>query len=151
MAQSLAQILVHTVFSTKDRRPFLRDPALRQELHAYLGGILRHLECPPLIVGGVEDHVHMLSSLSRTLSGAEMVKEVKRASSLWIKEKASALQDFAWQGGYGMFSIGFSQVEQVRRYIARQADHHRKFTFQDELRRLLERYQVSYDERYVWT
>jgi REP element-mobilizing transposase RayT len=104
-----------------------------------------------LIVGGVEDHVHMLSSLSRTLSGAEMVKEVKRASSLWIKEKASALQDFAWQGGYGMFSIGFSQVEQVRRYIARQADHHRKFTFQDELRRLLERYQVSYDERYVWT
>jgi REP element-mobilizing transposase RayT len=151
MAQSLAQILVHTVFSTKDRRPFLRDPALRQELHAYLGGILRHLECPPLIVGGVEDHVHMLSSLSRTLSGAEMVKEVKRASSLWIKEKASDLQDFAWQGGYGMFSIGFSQVEQVRRYIARQADHHRKFTFQDELRRLLERYQVSYDERYVWT
>jgi REP element-mobilizing transposase RayT len=151
MAQSLAQILVHTVFSTKDRRPFLRDPALRQELHAYLGGILRHLECPPLIVGGVEDHVHMLSSLSRTLSGAEMVKEVKRASSLWIKEKASDLQDFAWQGGYGMFSIGFSQVEQVRRYVARQADHHRKFTFQDELRRLLERYQLSYDERYVWT
>jgi REP-associated tyrosine transposase len=87
MPQSLAKIIVHTVFSTKDRRPFLRDRALREELHRYLGGILSHLDCQPIIVGGAEDHVHLLATLSRTRQPAEMVKEVKRGSSLWIKER----------------------------------------------------------------
>jgi putative transposase len=150
MPQSLAKILVHTVFSTKDRRPFLRDAALREEMHRYLGGVLNHLECQPIIVGGVEDHVHLLNCLSRTCQVAEMIKELKRASSLWIKERDPSLGDFAWQGGYGIFSIGFSQLETVRRYIADQEAHHRKCSFQDELRLLLERYQVAYDERYVW-
>lgn len=148
--QSLAKILVHTVFSTKDRRPFLRDKPLRDELHRYLGGILAHLECQPVIVGGVEDHVHLLCALSRTRDAATMVKEVKRGSSLWLKTKSSELADFAWQNGYGIFSIGFSQIESVRTYIAGQEEHHRKVSFQDEFRQLLRRYNVEFDERYVW-
>jgi REP element-mobilizing transposase RayT len=150
MPQSLARILVHSVFSTKDRRPLLRDTALRQELHHYLGGILKHLDCQPIIVGGVEDHVHLLARLSRTCAAAEMVKEVKRGSSLWAKERDVLMRDFGWQNGYGMFSIGASQNEDVRRYIAEQEQHHRKLSFQDEFRLLLKRYELAYDQRYVW-
>ncbi len=150
MPQSLAKVLVHTVFSTKERRPFLRASPLREELHQYLGGILKHLDCQPLIVGGVEDHVHLLASLSRTCTVAEMVKEAKRSSSLCLKVREPGLWDFAWQAGYGIFSIGFSQLEDVRRYIGHQEAHHRKHSFQDEFRMLLQRYQIAYDERYVW-
>jgi REP element-mobilizing transposase RayT len=150
MPQSLAKILVHTVFSTKDRRPFLRERSLREELQRYLGGILTHLDCQPIIVGGVEDHVHLLSALSRTCDASEMVKEVKRGSSLWVKTKSPDLRNFAWQSGYGIFSIGFSQIGTVRNYIARQEEHHRKVSFQEEFRQLLQRYEIEFDERYVW-
>lgn len=150
MPQSLAKILVHTVFSTKARRPFLHDRDLRTEMHAYLGGILANRDCQPIIVGGVADHVHLLCALSRTEDAATMVKEVKRSSSLWIKSKSTELNDFSWQSGYGIFSIGFSQIPTVKRYIANQEEHHRKMTFQDEMRSLLTRYQIEYDERYVW-
>ncbi len=150
MSQSLAKILVHTVFSTKERRPFLRDAALREELHRYLGGILNHLDCQPVIVGGIEDHVHLLSSLSRTCQVAEMVKELKRGSSLWIKERARTMSDFAWQNGYGIFSVSLSRIEAVQRYIAEQAQRHRKLSFQDEFRQLLKRHRIAYDERYLW-
>jgi putative transposase len=150
MSQSLSKILVHTVFSTKERRPFLRDMNLRDEMHHYLGGILAKLECQPIIVGGVEDHVHILSALARTCAASDMVKEVKRGSSLWIKTKHPDLRDFGWQSGFGIFSIGFSQVTDVKRYIADQAEHHRSLSFQDEFRTLLKRYEIEYDERYVW-
>jgi putative transposase len=149
MPQSLAKILVHTVFSTKERRPFLRDRALREELHRYLGGILTNLDCQPIVVGGVEDHVHLLCALARTCE-ASAIKEVKRGSSLWIKTRSSDLADFAWQKGYGIFSIGFSQIEPVRDYITGQEEHHRKVSFQDEFRALLRRYEIEFDERYVW-
>jgi REP element-mobilizing transposase RayT len=150
MPQSLAKILVHTVFSTKDRRPSLCDRALREEAHHYLGGILTHLDCQPLIVGGVEDHVHLLCALSRTCDAATMVKEVKRGSSLWLKTRGPELNDFAWQNSYGIFSIGFWQLGAVRDYIAGQEEHHRKTSFQDEFRQLLHRYEMAFDERYVW-
>ena len=150
MPQSLAKILVHTVFSTKDRRPSLRDRALREQAHHYLGGILTHLDCQPLKVGGVEDHVHLLCALSRTCDAATMVKEVKRGSSLWLKTRGPELNDFAWQNGYGIFSIGFWQLGAVRDYIAGQEEHHRKTSFQDEFRQLLHRYEMEFDERYVW-
>lgn len=150
MAQSLAKILVHTVFSTKDRRPWLRDISLRNELHQYLGGILSHLECHSIIVGGVEDHVHLLCALSRTCEPSEMIKELKRGSSLWIKTKSVDLQDFSWQNGYGIFSIGFSQIPSVRDYITKQEEHHSRVSFQDEFRSLLKRYEIEFDERYVW-
>jgi len=150
MPQSLAKILVHTVFSTKNRYPFLRDEALRAELHRYLGGILANHDCQPFIIGGVEDHVHLLSTLSRTCEASEMVKEVKRGSSLWLKTKGPDLRDFAWQNGYGIFSIGSSQIEGVRNYIAGQEEHHQKVSFQDEFRQFLRRYEIEFDERYVW-
>jgi putative transposase len=150
MPQSLSKILVHTVFSTKERRPYLRNPSLRQELHQYLGGVLNNLKCPPLIIGGVEDHVHILSQLGRTIEPSELVKEVKRVSSIWIKSQSAGDSDFAWQAGYGMFSIGFSQIDSVRRYIAHQEEHHKTRTFQDEFRAILARYEIEYDEQYVW-
>jgi REP element-mobilizing transposase RayT len=148
--QSLARIIVHTVFSTKDRYPFFCDKLLREELHRYLGGILANHNCQPILIGGVEDHVHVLSTLARTGTASEMVKEVKRGSSLWLKAKGPGLHDFAWQNGYGIFSIGHSQVEQLKKYIANQEDHHRKVSFQDELRQFLRRYEIEFDERYVW-
>jgi len=150
MSQSLSKILLHVVFSTKERRPFLRDHALRDEMHRYIGGILNGLDCLPIIVGGVEDHVHVLCVLSRTCAPAEMVKEVKRGSSLWIKTRAPDVADFAWQNGYGIFSIGSSQIEEVRQYIAGQEEHHARTTFQEEFRRLLQRYEITFNEAYVW-
>ena len=150
MAQSLSKMIVHTVFSTKDRHPFLRDQPLREELHRYIGGILTNLDCQPIIVDGVDDHVHMLSTLSRTCEAANLVKEVKRGSSIWLKTKKPDLHQFAWQNGYGIFSIGYSQVETVRNYIAGQEEHHRKISFQDEFRAFLKRYAIEHDERYVW-
>ena len=150
MLQSLAKILVHTVFSTKERRPFLKDRELREESHHYLGGILNNLDCQPIVVGGVEDHVHMLSTLSRTCTASEMVKEVKRGSSVWLKTKDPGLQDFSWQKGYGIFSIGFSQLSAVRDYIAGQEEHHRRISFQDEFRALARKHGLEIDERYIW-
>jgi putative transposase len=150
MPQSLARILIHIVFSTKDRRPFLRDSGLRLELHRYLGGTLNNLECQSVIVGGVEDHVHMLCAMSRTTAAAEVVKETKRGSSVWIKTRSADLTGFAWQNGYGVFSIGYSQIEVARNYISDQEKYHRTVSFQDEFRQLLRRYEIEFDERYVW-
>jgi putative transposase len=149
MSQSLAKILVHAVFSTKDRRPFLHDKIIREELHLYLGGALSSLECHPIIAGGVEDHVHLLCALSRARSAAEVVEEVKRGSAAWLKTKSPNLQEFAWQNGGGIFSIGFSQIKSARDYIARQEAHHRKVSFQDEFRQFLRRYEIEFDERGV--
>lgn len=149
-SQSLAKILVHGVFSTKHRQPLLKDASLRSETHSYIGGILANLECQPIIVGGVDDHVHFLCALSRTCDAATMVKEVERGSSLWIKTKGLAFSEFHWQNGYGIFSIGSSQIPAVREYIEKQAEHHRTMSFQDEYRGLLRRYEIEYDERYVW-
>ncbi len=118
MSQSLAKILLHAVFSTKDRFPFLQNAAIREEMHAYLGGILENLDCHSTAVGGVSDHVHLLFSLTRVDAVADVIKELKRSSSAWVKTKSPAMKKFAWQSGYGVFSIGFSQVKVVRAYIA---------------------------------
>ncbi|HLE33175.1 MAG TPA: IS200/IS605 family transposase [Bacteroidota bacterium] len=150
MPQSLARILVHFVFSTKYRHPFLAEKNIRNEMHAYLGGVCKGLGCPVLIVGGVADHVHILSLLTRTLSVADVMGEIKRESSKWIKSKGGMLTKFAWQNGYGAFSVGQSEVERVRAYIAGQEKHHRKRTFQDEYRAFLKEHGLEYDERYVW-
>ena len=150
MGHSFAQVYLHVVFSTKDRRPFLSDQAIRNETHAYLGGVCRNLDSPALIVGGVEDHVHLLLRLSRSQSVAEVVRELKRDSSKWLKGKGPALVAFYWQNGYGAFSVSPVHVEALKQYIANQESHHRRETFQDEFRRLLRKYQVDYDERYAW-
>lgn len=150
MPQSLSSVYIHLVFSTKDRRPYFRDPAIRDEVHSYLGGISKSLECPPLITGGVEDHIHMLSRLGRTVSQAEWIKELKRVSNLWLKQRWPDLKDFQWQGGYADFSVSAHDVDTVRQYIAQQEEHHRKTAFQDELRGLLKQHGLEWDERYVW-
>lgn len=150
MPQSLAQIYLHVVFSTKQRRPFLQNATLREEVHKYLGGVCRNLEAPSLIVGGGSDHVHLLCRFARTITVADFVRELKRDSSKWLKTKDRELTDFHWQDGYGAFSISPSHVEALRGYIANQEAHHKKESFQDEFRRLLKKYSIEYDERYVW-
>jgi putative transposase len=150
MPQSLAQIYLHLVFSTKERRPFLEDPTLRDQMHIYLGGICNNIDCPILCVGGVADHVHLLCRFGRTTTLANLIQELKRDSSKWIKTKSDSLTDFHWQNGYGAFSISPTHVEAVRSYIANQEDHHRTVTFQEEFRQLLAKYGLDHDERYVW-
>ena len=150
MSQSLSKIWTHLIFSTKDRYPFLTEKSVREQLHAYMASILGNHECPTLLVGGTTDHVHSLFVLSKNHSIAQIVYEVKRSSSKWIKTQGREYRKSYWQGGYGAFSVSQSHVEQVRRYILRQEQHHRKVTFQDELREFFKRYEVEYDERYVW-
>jgi len=140
----------HLIFSTKDRYPFLSDRSIREETHKYLAGILRKHDCPTLVVGGVADHVHALFALSKNHSIAEIVYEVKRGSSKWIKTKGPELKKFQRQSGYGAFSVSQSHVEQVRGYIEGQERHHRRVTFEDEFREFLRRYEVEFDERYLW-
>jgi REP element-mobilizing transposase RayT len=150
MPQSLSAVYIHLVFSTKDRRPFLREKTTRASLHAYLGSVSRELEGPSLIVGGADDHVHSLTRLGRTITQAEWVKELKRVSNLWLKERGCEYRDFAWQGGYAAFSVSQSNVKAVMEYSVTQEEHHRKIGFQDELRALLRRHEIEWDEKYVW-
>jgi putative transposase len=150
MPQSLAHVLVHIIFSTKERRALLQNPDLRMEMHRYLAGISANLECPAIIVGGVADHVHLLANQSRTIALAEWVKELKRASSLWAKKKNPQWDLFQWQAGYGAFSVSRSQKERVHKYISSQEEHHRQLSFQDEFRKILKRHGIVVDERYVW-
>jgi REP element-mobilizing transposase RayT len=149
MPQSLSQVILHVVFSTKDRRPWL-DPAIRPRLHAYLATLCRDCDCSAYRVGGAADHVHIATRLARTLSQAELLEKIKKTSSAWIKTQGEQYGSFFWQGGYGDFSIGWSQLEELVRYIDRQEQHHRTQTFQEEYRHLLQKYHVEFDERYVW-
>ena len=148
MPQSLSKVLVHLIFSTKHREPLI-GLEIRPRLHAYLVGILADLKSPSLQTGGVADHVHILYALGRTISQADLVEEVKKSSSKWMKSEGG-VPGFTWQAGYGAFSIGESQADAVIRYIQNQEEHHRRLTFQEEFRKFLERYKVTYDERYVW-
>jgi putative transposase len=150
MPQSLSNVLVHMVFSTKERHPFLSNSALQVAMHKYLAAVSAQLCCPVITVGGIEDHVHLLARQARTITLAGWVRELKRASSLWVKELPETPNGFQWQVGYGAFSVSQSQSAVVQRYIARQEVHHRRVTFQDEFRKMLERHQIAYDERYLW-
>jgi REP element-mobilizing transposase RayT len=149
MPQSLSCLLVHLVFSTKNRQRFI-DERIENELHRYVAAILRDLDCPARTVGGTVDHIHVLSSMSRTETVARVVEKAKAGSSKWIKTKGPAYKEFFWQSGYGAFSIGQSGETALREYIAQQKAHHHKVSFQDEYRALLKKYNVPYDERYVW-
>ncbi len=149
MPQSLANVLVHLIFSTKDRRPLITD-SIREPLHRYITGIFQHHDSPLIATNSVADHIHVLFKLSRKFTIAEIVEQVKSGSSGWIKKQLPEFHDFYWQGGYGAFSIGQSQVNQVKAYIARQPQHHQQESFQEEFRKILLRYEVEHDERYVW-
>jgi putative transposase len=115
-----------------------------------MAGALQAIACEPILINGTADHVHILCNLSRTVTIAGLVEEVKKGSSKWIKEQAPACRDFYWQGGYGAFSVSQSDVDQVRTYVATQEEHHRKVSFQDEFRALCDRHGIEMDERYVW-
>ena len=149
MAQSLSSILIHLVFSTKNREPFI-TPAIESELHPYMAKIFRELKSPSLGIDGTTDHVHILFALARVITVADLVEEVKTSTSKWIKTKGHEFRNFHWQRGYGGFSIGQSNVAALKRYIRGQKQHHRRVTFQDEYRKFLKAYGIDYDERYVW-
>ena len=149
MGQSLSSILIHLVFSTKNREPFITS-AVETELHPYMAKIFRELKSPSLAIDGTSDHVHILFSLARVITIADLVEEVKTNTSKWIKTKGREFKNFHWQKGYGGFSIGQSNVAALKRYIRGQKTHHRRVTFQEEYRKFLNAYGIDYDERYVW-
>ena len=149
MPQSYASILLHLVFSTKNREPLI-SPTIEPELFAYLGAVMKTNGSPALAINGSLDHVHILTSFCRTKSVAEVIEELKTDSSAWIKTKGKEFSQFYWQTGYGAFSIGRSNVGSLKSYIARQKTHHKKVTFQDEFRKLLRLYEIEFDERYIW-
>lgn len=149
MGQSLVQIYVHIVYSTKKRIPFLKTADDRKRLYAYLGGIHKNHDSPALIIGGVEDHVHVLCRLGKTIDVSKLIRESKKDSSAWGKSKLS-IPDFYWQTGYGAFSISPSHVPALTTYIETQEEHHKKITFKDEFRTLCKKYGLEINERYVW-
>lgn len=149
MPQSLARLHIHLVFSTKNREPHIQD-TIRSALHAYMATVLQNIGCAPVLINSVEDHIHLLFDLSRTVAISKAVEDVKKSSSKWIKTQGAGLANFAWQSGYGAFAVSESNVDAVREYIAHQREHHRHKTFQEEYRQFLERHGVAYDERYVW-
>jgi REP-associated tyrosine transposase len=149
MPQSLSQVLVHIVFSTKNRQRWLDTP-MAPRMHAYLATICRDRGCEAYRVGGMPDHVHLAIRLSRTVSQADLLEAIKTTSSVWIKKQDDEYRPFSWQRGYGAFSVGFSQLETLIHYIDTQEEHHRTKTFQEEYRELLQKYHIEFDEQYVW-
>ena len=149
MAQSLSRILLHLVFSTHRREPRI-SPAIQPLLYEYLGGILEQQQCRPIAIGGMPDHVHIFYLATRSRSVADVVRQVKVGSTMWLRQQGPEFSDFSWQAGYGVFSVSESQSETVEEYVRNQAAHHLKINFQTELRFLLEKHQVEYDERYLW-
>jgi putative transposase len=149
MSQSLSKICVHIVFATKYRQPLI-DERIENELFSYIGGICNSMGCIPVKVGGYVDHVHILCVLSRKITVMKLLEEIKKSSSRWLKTKFPGYSNFYWQDGYGVFSVNPYELEIVVRYIANQKAHHQKRTFKDEFRGFLKKYNVEYDERYVW-
>ena len=150
MSQSLAQIYVHIVFSTKYRIPFLKEKSIQNELYSYMASVLNEYNSMPHIIGGTENHVHILSNLARTESLAKIIKEVKRSSSKWIKNKPGPFPLFQWQNGYGAFSVSHSKINFIKKYILNQEEHHKTMTFEEEIRQLYSKHNVEYDEKYLW-
>lgn len=149
MGQSLTKLITHITFSTKNRLPLI-DAKVELSLHAYLAEVCNQLECPAIKVGGYVEHVHILCGLSKKIALMDLLEELKKRSSKWIKTQGAAYVDFYWQNGYGAFSVNPAEVEVVVRYIEHQHEHHQKVSFQDEYRAFLKKYKVEYDERYVW-
>ncbi|MDR3339302.1 MAG: IS200/IS605 family transposase [Candidatus Symbiothrix sp.] len=149
MPQSLSKVYVHITFSTKKRLPLI-DEFINERLWEYLGGICKGLECNPIQIGGHHDHVHILCLLSKKITQIKLLEEIKKQSSKWIKTIDSKYHKFYWQDGYGIFSVNPSEIEIVVNYIKNQAEHHQKRNFQDELLAFLKKYNMEYDERYLW-
>ena len=149
MPQSLSRIYLHIVFSTKNREKLIPNN-LKNDLYSYFGGILRKLDCTALQIGGTSNHMHILCIKHRTITEAKVVEEIKKSTSKWIKTKDHHLNNFYWQNGYGVFSVCPSILDNVKNYIIRQEEHHKKETYKEEFRKFLDRYGIDYDERYIW-
>jgi len=147
MTQSLVRIYVHAVFSTKDRVPMILDE-WRPDMHSYIGGILRNRKCDFIAAGGVEDHMHLLFRMPATATLSDLIRDIKSNSSGW--QHKAGHHAFAWQNGYGAFSVGPTQLPDLIEYIGRQREHHAKVSFRDEYLGFLHKYNVEYDERYLW-
>ena len=150
MSQSLTKIVVHAVYSTKDRRPYL-SKNVRTQLYPYKIGILDTLGCITLAIGGIDDHVHVLFSLSKTITLSKAMEELKGGASRWLRAEQPDMKNFAWQGGFGAFSVSESQIPKVVEYIENQERHHQVLSFQDELKSLLKKHRIDFDEQYLWT
>ena len=149
MPQSLSKVILQIVFSTKNREPWL-EPDVRPRMHAYLATVCRDLGAELVRVGGVADHVHIVTTLPQTVSQAEFIEQMKKTSSKWIKALDARYRGFFWQRGYGAFSVSLSQLDTVLDYVKAQQQHHRTRTFQEEYRELLRKHGIDFDERYVW-
>ncbi len=150
MPQSLAQVWLHIVFSTKERRPFLQDETFRNDMFRMLAHHVKETGCVSASVGGYVDHAHLLVGLSRTITMAKLVEQIKTETSKWAKSSDGGSSLFSWQAGYGAFSVSHSKRDDVDAYIRRQSEHHANLSFQDEFRKLCERHGIEIDERYVW-
>jgi putative transposase len=148
MPQSFGSLHCHIVFSTKERKSFI-TPEVQPRLFEYIGGILRNNSSPLIAAGGMPDHMHLLVSLARTVTAADVVRTVKANSSGWMHTEIG-LPSFQWQEGYGAFAVSHSNLDQVKNYLARQAEHHRERDFKEEFLELLRRHELEWDERYVW-
>jgi REP element-mobilizing transposase RayT len=149
MAQSLADITIHIVFSTKERISWI-DAAIEAELYAYICGVCRHLDCPVIKINGMADHIHLLLTLSRTITISKLIADIKSNSSRWLKTKHRQFQTFSWQSGYGAFAVSRPQVDHVIKYIENQKDHHKMHTYQEEFLMMLKMSQMQYNEQYLW-
>jgi putative transposase len=149
MSHTYTNVLIHALFSTKDRQPWL-DAEVSDEMFSYLGGAVNELGGQSLLLNGPSDHVHMLFAQPPTLSIADIMEKAKANSSGWVKRRWAKRRHFAWQNGYAAFSVSKSQVETVRQYIENQKEHHRKVTFQEEVLAFLKKQGISYDPRYVF-
>ena len=149
MSQSLSDILLHIIFSTKDRCPIIL-PDIEEELYRYISSITVSHDCPVIKIGGVSDHLHMLISFGRTVSISKLITEIKANSSRWIKTKDVKYSTFSWQRGYGAFSVARRNLDSVIKYINNQKEHHQKVSFKDEFLALLQQSKIKFDEKYLW-
>ncbi|MBX7172516.1 MAG: IS200/IS605 family transposase [Pyrinomonadaceae bacterium] len=149
MPQSLVKILIHAVFSTKNRSDLI-VPEIESDLFGYMNGIVENNSSKLILANGTSNHVHLLISLGKTLSISELIGDIKRDSSVWIKKQDSQFSNFHWQEGYGAFSVGQTQVNDVLKYIGNQKEHHKQKSFENEMRSFYDKYEIDFDERYVW-
>jgi putative transposase len=149
MSQSLVDIILHLVFRTKERRPWIHLD-IEEKLRQYICGTCRNLDCPVININGVEDHIHILLQLGKTIPVSKLISEIKTSSSRWIKTQGISYHDFTWQTGYGGFSVSRPNLEGAKKYLASQKEHHKTMTFKEEFLMLLKRAQIPYDEKYLW-
>ena len=138
------------IFHTKNNENFI-DTDIESELYAYLGGLLKNLKCLPIKINGIENHIHILCIMSKNISLADLTEDLKRNSSRWIKTKADKYKNFAWQGGYGGFSVSQYKADVVKQYIENQKEHHKTVSFKEEYIRFLKEYDIDYNEDYLWS